>query len=183
MHTTTEERILRTAMTCGAFYAAGISTDQIVLDEQFRQICETNRCGRYGKCYQCPPDIGDIHGLTQKIRSFPRAVIYQSVATLEDSFDFIGMMDAAVEHMQLSQRIQDSIPSILSGNYLHLSSGCRLCERCAKESGLPCRYPKKALGAVEGYGIDVYQTIQNTPLKYNNGENTVTYFGAILFTE
>ena len=36
---------------------------------------------------------------------------------------------------------------------------------------------------LEGYGIDVFNTTKDTPLKYINGENTVTYFGIVLLTE
>ena len=34
---------------------------------------------------------------------------------------------------------------------------------------------------MEGYGIDVYNTCKPTALKYINGQNTVTYFGIVLF--
>ena len=169
------------AVECGAFKATTIPAEQIVLDTQFRDICKSNGCGRYGRCYQCPPDIGQITELMERVREYPYALLYQSVTEIEDSFDFEGMMDAAKEHSLMSQRIGEKLPKILAGNYLHLSSGCRLCDRCAKVDGLPCRYPEKALPAVEGYGVDVYQTVKNTQLKYINGENTVTYFGAILF--
>ena len=36
---------------------------------------------------------------------------------------------------------------------------------------------------MEGYCIDVYRTAKGTDLKYINGENTVTYFGIMLFKE
>ena len=93
------------------------------------------------------------------------------------------MMDAAFDHMQLSQRVQKAVAPLMENAFLHLSSGCRLCKRCAKEDQQPCRHPDEALGAMEGYGMDVYQTVKNTELKYTNGQNTVTYFGIILFTE
>ena len=41
--------------------------------------------------------------------------------------------------------------------------------------------PEKAMSSLEGYCVDVYNTTKDTPLKYINGQNTVTYFGAILF--
>jgi hypothetical protein len=41
--------------------------------------------------------------------------------------------------------------------------------------------PQKALSSLEAYGVDVYQTTQNTGLKYVNGPDTVTFFGMILF--
>lgn len=174
------EELKAATVECGAFKAAFVMADQIVLNTQFRDICKSNSCGRYNRCYQCPPDVGEIEELMDRVRSFPFAVLYQSVTQIEDSFDFEGMMDAAREHAMLSQRIQERIQDIIQIEYLHLSSGCRLCDRCAKVDGLPCRYPGKALGAMEGYGIDVYNTVKGTPLLYVNGTNTVTYFGMIL---
>ena len=91
-------------------------------------------------------------------------------------------MEAGDAHSRVSSFLQEAV-NAMEGDTLHLSSGCRLCKVCAKVTGDPCRHPGKALAAVEGYGIDVYRTVQDTPLKYTNGANTVTYFGIILFSE
>lgn len=171
------------ALACGAFKAAWIPSEKIVLDAGFRKACQSNSCGRYGRCYQCPPDIGEVTQLMERVRAYPFAVLYQSVGQIEDSFDFEGMMDAAKAHLQLSQRIQKAAKAILPEGFLHLSSGCRLCARCAKEENLPCRHPQEALPALEGCGVDVYNTAAGTQLHYINGQNTVTYFGLVLFAE
>ena len=81
-----------------------------------------------------------------------------------------------------AQRLRETAIPLLPKDFLHLScGGCRLCQRCAKEDGLPCRMPDKALPSLEGYCVDVYNTTKNTDLKYINGQNTVTFFGMILF--
>ena len=118
----------------------------------------------------------------EKIRSYSHALWYQSVSPLEDSFDFEGMMEAGRSHALLSVRLQEKIAPLVGENFLHLScGGCHLCETCAKVEGEPCRMPDKALPSLEGYCVDVYNTTKDTPLKYINGQNTVTYFGMILF--
>lgn len=63
----------------GAFKAAFVMADQIVLNTQFRDIRKSNSCGRYNRCCQCPPDIGEIEVLMDRVRFFPFALIYQSV--------------------------------------------------------------------------------------------------------
>ena len=93
-----------------------------------------------------------------------------------------GMFAAGRNHAQLSQRLQKLTASILPNDCLHLTcGGCHLCESCTKAEGKPCRMPEKALPSLEGYCVDVYNTTKDTPLKYINGQNTVTYFGMILF--
>ena len=175
--------LIQTAKEAGASGAVYLDAANVVLDPQFREICRSNSCGLYGKCYSCPPDLGDLEELMNRIRQYPHAMLYQTIAPLEDSFDFEGMMEAGAAHSRLSSRIHQQLKSILQQEYFHLSTGCRLCETCAKEDGLPCRHPELVLGAMEGCGVDVYQTVKDTELKYINGVNTVTYFGLILFTE
>ena len=175
--------LIQMAKEVGASGAVNLDARNIVLDPQFREICRSNSCGRYGRCYTCPPDLGDLDELMKRIRQYPCAVLYQTIAPLEDSFDFEGMMEAGAEHSQLGVRIHRKLKSMLGQEFFHLSSGCHLCEVCAKVENLPCRHPEWALPAMEGCGVDVYQTVKDTELKYINGVNTVTYFGLILFTE
>ena len=103
------EELIRPALENGADKAQVIAQQQIVMSPVFREICESNGCGNYGKC--------------------------------------------------------------------------RLCATCAKRDGQPCRHPDDALPSLESYGIDVYHTAKDTALRYINGENTVTYFGMVLFGE
>lgn len=172
------------AVACGAAKATMIDQSQIVLSAEFRRICESNQCGGYGKCWMCPPYIGPVEELMAKVRSYPRALLYQTIYEIEDSYDIEGMFEAGANHAQVSQRLQTEMASIIGKPILHLTcGGCHLCPTCAKRSEEPCRFPDKALPSLEGYGVDVYNTTKDTPLKYINGQNTVTYFGMILFSE
>ena len=169
------------ALDAGACKATVIPVDSIVLNPMFRDICKSNGCGMFGRCWMCPPDIGDIEPLMNEVRSYRNGLLYQTVSEIEDSFDIEGMQDAGRRHVQVSQRLEAFLMLEL-GKHLHLScGGCRLCERCAKQDGLPCRDPERAMPSMEGYGIDVYNTCKPTELKYINGQNTVTYFGIVLY--
>ena len=179
-----KQDLLQTALQCGAAKAAYISAKQIVLSREFRKICEGNGCGMFGRCWMCPPHIGEIEPLIEQVRSFPKAMLYQSIREIEDSFDIEGMFEAGYEHARLSQKIHAQVKADKTLDILHLScGGCRLCETCAKTANEPCRHPELALPSLEGYGIDVYNTSANTELRYINGQNTVTYFGMVLFRE
>ena len=130
----------------------------------------------------CPPDVGDIGRMMAEVRRFPCALLYQTIHEIEDSFDIEGMLEAGRAHAQVSYALQSSLH--LAAPFLHLTrGGCGLCDECTKPSGIPCRHPDKALPSLESYGVDVYNTTRTTHLKYINGQNTVTYFGLLLFSE
>ena len=175
------ETIIKLALESGVKAAQYLPGSAVVTDPVFRKICAGNACGKYGRCYMCPPFIGPIDELIDKVKQYSHAVLYQTVGTLENSFDYESMMEAGYNHNLCSQRLRKKLEGLLPG-HLHLTGGgCHLCERCAQLEDAPCRHPEEALTSLEGYGIDVYRTSKATDLKYINGENTVTYFGIVLF--
>lgn len=178
-----QEELTKLALSCGATKAAYIPAKQIATNRLFRDVCASNGCGMYGKCWMCPPDAGEIEELMAMVHSYMHAVIYQTVTPLEDSFDIEGMGEARKELNRLTRRIRDAVRELPLANALILGAGgCGVCETCTKPAGLPCRNPKEALLSLEACGIDVYQTVKDTPLKYINGQNTVTFFGMVLYT-
>lgn len=158
------------------------TVDKIVFDTVFRDMCESNGCGNYGRNYTCPPHCGEIDDMIANAKTFDTILVYQTISPLEDSYDYEGMMAAGKKHGVLSDEINDFLLNSGSGNYLHLGAGgCRVCETCGVQTGEPCRHPNKALTSLEATGISVSQLAESCAMKYINGENTVTYFGAILF--
>ena len=171
------------AVKAGAYKAAVINTDRIETDQSFRALCESNACGVYGKCYMCPPDIGDIDSLIQEIFNYDHALVYQTVSALEDSYDFESMLAAKKNFYPISQTLRQVFDEMGISKALHFGvGGCGICETCAKRTGEPCRYPTLAMASLEAYGINVSRLAVASDMKYINGQNTVTYFGAILFS-
>lgn len=193
------------ALALGAFRAELVRVEDISTDASFRSLCASNACGNYGKNYMCPPDVGSIEELMQELRTYETALVYQTVGLLEDSYDFEGMMEAGNRHNELAQKLRRFAGKELEqrkcarGNrteegcarkgagqgsgirLLHLGAGgCRVCTTCGKRSGEPCRFPEKAIGSLEAYGVNVSLLAQTAGMRYINGQNTVTYFGAIL---
>ena len=180
-----EKRLLETVLESGAVKAAVIDRAKIVTDRVFFDICAGNGCGRFGKYWTCPPAIGEPEALIEELRSYPHAVLYQTIYEIEDSFDIEGMGEAGKAHKKVGRKIQAALLDMMQGErFLHLSNGgCDLCRECTKPENKPCRFPDLTLKPMEGYCIDVYKTTKGTELKYINGANTVTYFGLVLFGE
>lgn len=170
------------AKNAGATNAKVISADKIETDTAFRDMCKSNSCGQYGKCWMCPPDIGEINELIGSVSNYKYALVYQFIGELEDSYDYDGMVEAKKHIYNLSQTIREMFDKIDTSSVLHLGAGgCGVCEVCAKRTDEPCRYPEKAMPSLEAYGINVSRLATVSDMKYINGANTVTYFGAVLF--
>lgn len=177
------DTVLKKALELGAYKASIIDAKKLVLDAYFREMCKANACGKYGKCYQCPPYVGEIEDLINHVRSYSYALVYQTVYPLEDSYDFEGMIEAGKRHNKLTQMINDYAKKNVSNmNFLHLGAGgCKLCETCAAITNEPCRFPKRALSSLEAYGINVSKLAESANMNYINGKDTVTYFSVILY--
>ena len=64
-----------------------IPVSRIHFDKSFRSLCESNACGNYGRSYMCPPDVGEVETLMGRLKDYRLALVYQTVGTLEDSYD------------------------------------------------------------------------------------------------
>ena len=157
-----------------------IKISDIVFEPTLIELCEMNQCGNYGKCYTCPPLIGDMKTLIEKAKSYSHAIVFQKIYKIEDSFDFEGMENASKEFSCLVQTVNEirTTDTLLLG-----AGGCRLCKRCGAIDGVKCRFPNKAIPSLESYGINVSKLSEKSGMNYINGQNTVTYFGSIFIRE
>ena len=177
------EMLAAAPLSLGAYKASVMETKDIVLDRAFRDMCASNACGVYGKCWMCPPDVGDIEVLMQEVGQYDYALVYQTVTELEDSYDFEGMIEAKKKSYPLAQGLRKTFDDPKFAKVLHLGAGgCGVCKVCAKRTSEPCRYPERAMPSLEAYGINVSALAKSAGMKYINGQDTVTYFGAVLIS-
>jgi len=177
-----EDNLVKICIEAGAYKAFVITTDKIPFDENLRTYCEANYCGSYGKNYACPPSVGDSKELIAKAKNYKKALVFQTVAKIEDSFDFEGMKEAAFNHSKVADVINKDIKKQYN-NYLQLTAGeCSTCQVCAQVENEPCRFPDEAISSLEAYCMNVSILAGLCQMKYINGVNTVTYFGAFLFS-
>ena len=176
------DKLAGIALSLGAYKATVIPVELVETNAAFRDMCASNACGNYGRNWMCPPDAGEIHELMARLRTYSHVLVYQTVTELEDSYDFEGMMDAGVAHNRLMVELRRGIEGLNLSRVLHLGAGgCRMCEVCAKRTGEPCRQPDLAVASLETYGVNVSRLAPAAGMKYINGKDTVTYFGAVLF--
>ena len=153
----------------------------INFSEEVRGMCAQNSCGKFGTNWQCPPAVGSVDENRLICQRFNNALILNTVAELEDSFDFEGMMEAGANHKKTALQIKDFMKSLTDDFLMFGAGGCNLCPRCSYLDGEPCRKPDETMPAMEACGIFVVELCKTTGLKYINGQDTVTYFSLILF--
>ena len=176
-------QIARQIEDMGASHAAIVETRDIPFDAAFRAACERNACGYYNRCWTCPPEAGSIESCMARVQAYPHAVLFQTVAPLEDSYDIEGMHDAAVAHNRLTLRVQQTIRQTGLTSMVLGAGTCGVCPTCTKPTGEPCRFPDLAITSLEACGVSVSELAKICGLKYINGANTVTYFGLLLYSD
>ncbi len=155
----------------------------ISIDQSVREMCEQNSCGQYGRNYMCPPYIKSISDCKKEIHSYSNAVLFTRAYPKKNSFDFEGMMAAALDFGKTIQKLKSNLQEKYPDRkFLFLGAGgCPVCEKCACIDDEPCRFPDRAFSSVEANGIEILQLCKEIGVKYNNGNNSVTYMGMILY--
>jgi len=172
------KEVFEQAVKGRAFEYAVVPVAAIDFSAEVFRACETNMCGKYNKCWTCPPAAGSPESQKEKILAFSSAFVFTTRHELEDSFDYGGMANARDRHNSLVAEMHARFGKT---NPVYGAGGCVLCETCTWPQ--PCRFPEKIFPPIEAAGIDVIGLSRAANLRYNNGKNTVTYFSMILFNE
>lgn len=176
------DALLTDVLALGVSNVAVINVADIQTDTAFREMCESNRCGMYGKCWMCPPECGEISELIEEIKKYKYALVYNQITVIEDSFDIEGMFDAKKKQQSLLKNVRNIFYSKNIADLLFLAAGgCGVCDKCSKITDEPCRHPEQAISSLEAYGVNVSKLAESAGMKYINGKNTVTYFAMVLF--
>ena len=88
-----------------------------------------------------------------RVNQYDKMLLFSQAYKMEDSFDFERMVER-----------------------------CGRCSKCTYPDA-PCRFLQFLHHSLEGYGFIVNELAKEAGIRYNNGSNTVTYFGALLFNK
>lgn len=175
------DKIISKLSELGVHKANVIDASSVVLSESFRDMCRSNACGLYGKCWTCPPDCGEIGELMRSLSAYEKVLVFQTVGELEDSYDFEGMTEHKKSFVKTVCKVREMLEAEGIEALVLGAGGCGICTRCTKRDNEPCRFPTKAIYSLEAYGVNVYELSKSADMKYVNGQNTVTYFSAVFF--
>lgn len=159
-----------------------IDTEDIHIQERVRTICE-KECQRYGSTWACPPAVGTLEECGAKIRAFPHAVFFSSVAEVSDIMNMEELLSTRQEHENLTSLLGEYVKQQGYDIYILSTESCDACERCAYLDGQPCRFPERMHPCLESHGVVVNEIVESRQMEYNLGGNAVLWFSMILFKE
>lgn len=151
----------------------------LVLRPEVRQMCEVNTCGKYGKCWSCPPGCGTLEECREKVSKYEKGIIVQTVGVLEDELDGETMMETEALHKEhfyaFEKVLRERFPNMLA-----IGAGCcTKCKTCTYPDA-PCRFPQQAFSSMEAYGMVVTEVCQANGMKYYYGPCTIAYTSCYL---
>ena len=76
----------------GFTHTVPLACDTIELKPEVRQMCASDSCHKYNKCWSCPPGCGTLEECEKRVRKYKLGILVQTVGQLEDSMDGEGMM-------------------------------------------------------------------------------------------
>ena len=117
------EYLKKCILDCGADEVGIVAVQDAFFLPEFREICQGNSCGMYGRCWMCPPAIGTVETLIAQAKQYRWAAVYQTVGVIEDSFDFDAMMNAGRQINYLAARIRHKLRDQPLHRPLYLGAG------------------------------------------------------------
>lgn len=168
--------------------ALGIATcrelDAAVLvpEERIRALCSADKCGNYGKHYMCPPHVGTLAEIRQKLSRFKRGVLMQYSEPLDVRNDGEGLVRTKLDFhekiLQLEGMLKDKGVAPVWGM---IGGSCELCRPCRAASGEPCPLPDEARMSLESIAVDVIALLDRFGLDSDFRPDRITWTGCILF--
>ncbi len=139
----------RIAESMGFSHAAVMRTSDFVIVPEYRHYCEENLCGRYGKEPNCPPEVGAVVDLKEKISGYKRALVLQMEINAADKdmdrfyeWQKAGINSLTEKMLCIVERCEGKKPLMISAgpwkNSACVSAYCIDCQKMAEHLGMKC---------------------------------------------
>ena len=173
------ENMLLLAKEAGFSYAAPLAMEALVFRPEVREMCAADRCRSYGRSWSCPPASGSVERAKELASEYSRGIIVQTVGPVEDEFDMAAVHDLMKKHSKsfdtLVRQLRMFYPECMPMG----AGACRVCRSCTYPDR-PCRHPERMYPSMEAYGLLVSDVAGRSGLKYNYGENTMSFTSCVL---
>ena len=113
------------------------------------------------------------------MHEYEDGILCQYTARMDDEFDMVVIAESAKKHKSMFDTLIRQL-KLMNVECMPLSAGsCTRCRKCTYPDK-PCRYPDKLYPSMEAYGLWVSDVCEKSGMKYNHGENSITYTACVL---
>ena len=173
-------RLKETALKTGFSEAGVIDTAGLRFYPEIRAICEKNTCRSYNTCWASPPATGTLEECRQRCEQYDFMLLLNCRYDMKNSFDIQTMLESMTRFKKLMEQFDQNIREFLDSYQILSNEGCGRCKSCTWPDA-PCRFPDRLYHSIEGYGFQISKLAKAAGIRYHNSQNTITYFGALLF--
>ena len=136
-----------------------LDTQNIRIEERVRTICR-QECTRYGSTWACPPAVGTLEECEKRIKKYPQAVFFSSVAEVSDLMNMEEMLSTRDAHEELTCEVAKFLQGEGFETFTLSTESCDLCEHCAYLDGKPCRFPERMHPCLESHGVVANELVE-----------------------
>lgn len=152
-------------------------------EERIRKYCYQNLCGHYGKHYMCPPFIGTIEEIKDKLGRYNKAILVRYTQKINVKGDIKKVEKTKVDFHMKILKIEKYLEEKNIVSWGLIGGNCSLCFECKAINNIPCKHPKKARPSLESLGIDVQKLLDNFGLDNKFYLDKVVWTGCILIND
>jgi len=164
------------------YFYGYIDPKTIEFSDRIRYICGVE-CPMHNKTWACPPAVGEVSQCEKKCKGYEKCLMIGSVAEVNDIADIAEALATRPGHEELTNMVRDLFYEQGIEPYILSTEACDICEKCAWLDGEPCRYPDRMHPCVESHGINLIPTLEENGLEFQYGENIVTWYSLLFFTD
>ena len=175
----TVAELISLAEEIGFEFAKEVNMDALEFMPEVREMCAADKCNSYNKNWACPPASGTLEEMREKVKHFTGGVLVQTMAELEDDFDFETMAEASRDHKERFKELTEKVRAAGADAMFMGAGGCNICAKCTYPDE-PCRFPDRALPSMESCGLLVSKVCTDSGLEYYHGKGTLAYTGCVL---
>jgi len=176
------ENIISYIKALGATNCRFIPSNLLVPDEKIRKYCYENVCGCYNKHLTCPPNIGTIAEIKERLAGFNNVILIQYSENIDVQNDKSGLIRTKLKLHDIILKTEKYLEGFFKAEDLWgmIGGNCSLCDECAGFIGEECRYPDKARTSMEAIGIDVIAILKSLNLDSAFHKDMIIWTGAVL---
>ena len=154
----------------------------LVPEERIRALCIEDKCGNYGKHHMCPPHVGTLDEVREKLTGFQRGALMQYSEPLDVRNDGEGVVRTKLDFHQKILQLEDMLNGKgVSPVWGMIGGSCDLCQPCSAAMGEPCPHLEKARVSLESIAVDVIALLERFGLDSRFHPDRITWTGCVLF--